>query len=162
MAFSPIAECFGSKDKYFCGVVTTDGAGSPEKYLSGVFAYHRRFLLLGYTYCFHILVGVVFVQSVSCEYARENGGACLAYALDGKDGIACIDLDGCMQENGDFSETAQQAFNAASGSYARNRSAERACTFSARRRARTCARSAQTRHRPNASRICDERIIPRQ
>lgn len=30
MAFSPIAECFGSKDKYFCGVVTTDGAGSPR------------------------------------------------------------------------------------------------------------------------------------
>ncbi len=54
----------------------------------------------------------------ACEYARENGGVCLAYALDGKDGIACIDLDGCMQENGDFSETAQQAFNAASGSYA--------------------------------------------
>lgn len=30
MAFSPISECFGSKDKYFCGVVTTDGAGSPR------------------------------------------------------------------------------------------------------------------------------------
>ncbi len=30
MAFSPIAECFGSKDKHFCGVVTTDGAGSPR------------------------------------------------------------------------------------------------------------------------------------
>ena len=30
MAFSPIAECFGSKDKWFCGVVTTDGAGSPR------------------------------------------------------------------------------------------------------------------------------------
>lgn len=30
MAFSPIAECFGSKDKFFCGVVTTDGAGSPR------------------------------------------------------------------------------------------------------------------------------------
>lgn len=30
MAFSPIAECFGSKDKYFCGVVTTDGTGSPR------------------------------------------------------------------------------------------------------------------------------------
>ena len=30
MAFSPIAECFGNKDKYFCGVVTTDGAGSPR------------------------------------------------------------------------------------------------------------------------------------
>lgn len=30
MAFSPIAECFGNKEKYFCGVVTTDGAGSPR------------------------------------------------------------------------------------------------------------------------------------
>ena len=30
MAFGPIAECFGSKDKYFCGVITTDGAGSPR------------------------------------------------------------------------------------------------------------------------------------
>ncbi len=30
MAFSPIAECIGSKDKHFCGVVTTDGAGSPR------------------------------------------------------------------------------------------------------------------------------------
>lgn len=37
--------------------------------------------------------------------------------MDGKDGIACIDLDGCMEENDDFSETAQQAFIAASGSY---------------------------------------------
>ena len=54
----------------------------------------------------------------ACEYAKENGGVALAYALDGKDGIACIDLDGCMAENGDFSETAQQAFIAASGSYA--------------------------------------------
>lgn len=54
----------------------------------------------------------------ACEYARENGGVCLAYALDGKDGIACIDLDGCMQENGDFSDIAQKAFIAASGSYA--------------------------------------------
>lgn len=53
----------------------------------------------------------------ACEYARENGGVCLAYALDGKDNIACIDLDGCMQENGDFSEIAQKAFIAASGSY---------------------------------------------
>lgn len=30
MAFAPIAECFGNKDKSFCGVVTTDGAGSPR------------------------------------------------------------------------------------------------------------------------------------
>ncbi len=54
----------------------------------------------------------------ACQYAKENGGVALAYALDGKDGIACIDLDGCMDENGDFSEIAQQAFIAASGSYA--------------------------------------------
>lgn len=54
----------------------------------------------------------------ACKYAKENGGVCLAYALDGKDGIACIDLDGCMQENGDFSDIAQKAFVAASGSYA--------------------------------------------
>ncbi len=54
----------------------------------------------------------------ACKYAKENGGVCLAYALDGKDGIACIDLDGCMQENDDFSDIAQKAFVAASGSYA--------------------------------------------
>lgn len=54
----------------------------------------------------------------ACKYAKENGGVCLAYALDGKDGIACIDLDGCMAENGDFSDIAQKAFIAASGSYA--------------------------------------------
>ena len=54
----------------------------------------------------------------ACEFAKKIGGVCLAYALDGKDEIACIDLDGCMAENGDFSEIAQQAFIAASGSYA--------------------------------------------
>ncbi len=30
MAYSPIAECFGRQDKWFCGVVTSDGAGSPR------------------------------------------------------------------------------------------------------------------------------------
>ncbi len=30
MAYSPIAECFGRKEKWFCGVVVTDGAGSPR------------------------------------------------------------------------------------------------------------------------------------
>ncbi len=54
----------------------------------------------------------------ACKYAKENGGVCLAYALEWDSDIACIDLDGCMQENGDFSEIAQQAFNAANGSYA--------------------------------------------
>lgn len=30
MAYAPIAECFGQKDKWFCGVIITDGAGSPR------------------------------------------------------------------------------------------------------------------------------------
>ena len=30
MAYAPIAECFGKMDKWFCGVVVTDGAGSPR------------------------------------------------------------------------------------------------------------------------------------
>lgn len=35
MAFAPIAECFQKQDKWFCGVVTTDGAGSPR---NGIYA----------------------------------------------------------------------------------------------------------------------------
>lgn len=35
MAFSPIAECFQKPDEWFCGVVTTDGAGSPR---NGIYA----------------------------------------------------------------------------------------------------------------------------
>src|SRR5690554_2118609 len=30
MAFGPIAKCYGLKDKWFTGVVVTDGAGSPR------------------------------------------------------------------------------------------------------------------------------------
>lgn len=30
MSFAPISECFARQDKWFCGVVTTDGAGSPR------------------------------------------------------------------------------------------------------------------------------------
>ena len=51
------------------------------------------------------------------EYAKHDGGVALAYALDGKDNIACIDLDGCMTENGDFSEFANSVFNATEGMY---------------------------------------------
>lgn len=53
----------------------------------------------------------------ACKFARENGAVTLAYALDGEDKIACIDLDGCMQENGDFSELAQKTFNLGNGTY---------------------------------------------
>ena len=35
MAYAPIAECFGKVDKWFSGVVVTDGAGSPR---SGLYA----------------------------------------------------------------------------------------------------------------------------
>lgn len=35
MAYAPISECFGKKDKWFSGVVVTDGAGSPR---SGIYA----------------------------------------------------------------------------------------------------------------------------
>ena len=35
MAFAPIEECFQKSDKWFCGVVTTDGAGSPR---NGIYA----------------------------------------------------------------------------------------------------------------------------
>lgn len=35
MAYAPTAECFGKKDKWFSGVVVTDGAGSPR---SGLYA----------------------------------------------------------------------------------------------------------------------------
>ncbi len=31
MAYAPIAECFGKTDKWFGGVVVTDGAGSPRR-----------------------------------------------------------------------------------------------------------------------------------
>ena len=35
MAYAPIAECFGSKDKWFGAIIVTDGAGSPR---SGLYA----------------------------------------------------------------------------------------------------------------------------
>ena len=35
MAYAPIAECFGNKDKWFGAIVVTDGAGSPR---SGLYA----------------------------------------------------------------------------------------------------------------------------
>lgn len=35
----------------------------------------------------------------ACEYAKKNGGVTLAYAVDGKDNICCIDLDHCIKDN---------------------------------------------------------------
>lgn len=34
------------------------------------------------------------------KYLKEKGGTTVAYALDGKDNVACIDLDGCYDEKG--------------------------------------------------------------
>ena len=45
----------------------------------------------------------------ACKFAKENGGATLAYALDGKDNIACIDIDHCINENGEYSVVARDA-----------------------------------------------------
>ncbi|MCD8294894.1 MAG: DUF3849 domain-containing protein [Clostridia bacterium] len=53
------------------------------------------------------------------EYARTHGGDTLAYALDGKDGICCIDVDDCLDENGSFTPAAARARAAVpAGSYA--------------------------------------------
>ena len=43
----------------------------------------------------------------ACKYARANGGVALAYALDGKDKICCVDIDGCIDGNGNLSELSQ-------------------------------------------------------
>ena len=34
------------------------------------------------------------------KYLKEQGGTTIAYALDGKDNVSCIDLDHCYDENG--------------------------------------------------------------
>ncbi len=44
--------------------------------------------------------------NTACEYAKKNGGVALAYALDGKDNIACIDLDKCKNEKGEYTDLA--------------------------------------------------------
>ncbi|MDE6398396.1 MAG: hypothetical protein K2L51_03655, partial [Clostridiales bacterium] len=54
----------------------------------------------------------------ACEYARENGGVTLGYALDGKDGVACIELNECMADNGDVSALAAEIFRKGNGTYA--------------------------------------------
>lgn len=51
------------------------------------------------------------------EYAKKNGGVALAYALDGKDGIACIDLDDCFEENGDMTPFAKSLYDRCDGMY---------------------------------------------
>jgi N12 class adenine-specific DNA methylase len=51
------------------------------------------------------------------EYAKYHGGVALAYALDGKDGIACIDLDDCYEANGDMTPFAADLYKKCNGMY---------------------------------------------
>lgn len=50
----------------------------------------------------------------ACKYARANGGVAVAYALDGKDKICCVDIDGCIDNDGNLSALSQ-AFLSKSG-----------------------------------------------
>jgi hypothetical protein len=53
----------------------------------------------------------------ACEYAKKNGGEVLAYALDGKDKICCIDLDRCIDEKGNRSDLAIRLMMRSKGTY---------------------------------------------
>lgn len=52
------------------------------------------------------------------EYVREHGGTTIAYALDGKDKVSCVDIDRCFGENGELSETAKEALKRSGTTYA--------------------------------------------
>ena len=54
----------------------------------------------------------------ACKYAKEHGGVALAYALDGTDGIACIDLDHCIGEDGKRSALADEVLAKCGKTYA--------------------------------------------
>ena len=53
----------------------------------------------------------------ACKYAKEHGGVALAYALDGTDGIACIDLDHCIGEDGKRSALAEEVLTKCGKTY---------------------------------------------
>ena len=53
----------------------------------------------------------------ACKYAKEHGGVALAYALDGKDGIACIDLDKCIGEDGKCTPLAEEVLSKCGKTY---------------------------------------------
>ena len=54
----------------------------------------------------------------ACKYAKEHGGVALAYALDGTDGIACIDLDHCVGKDGKRSALADEVLAKCGKTYA--------------------------------------------
>ena len=51
------------------------------------------------------------------KYLREKGGTTIAYALDGKDKIACLDFDGCYDENRLPNETVKEALSKCGATY---------------------------------------------
>lgn len=53
----------------------------------------------------------------ACRYAGENGGVALGFALDGKDGIACIDLDGCVDKDGNYTPLANDLLSKCGKTY---------------------------------------------
>ena len=53
----------------------------------------------------------------ACKFASEHGGVTLAYALDGKDGLACIDLDHCIDDNGNYSDLAKEVLSKCGKTY---------------------------------------------
>ena len=52
------------------------------------------------------------------KYLKEKGGTTVAYALDGKDNISCIDLDRCYDENGQPSALAKEVLSKCGKTYA--------------------------------------------
>ena len=53
----------------------------------------------------------------ACKYAKEHGGVALAYALDGTDGIACIDLDHYVGKDGKRSALADEVLSKCGKTY---------------------------------------------
>ena len=51
------------------------------------------------------------------KYLKEKGGTTIAYALDGKDNIACIDLDRCYDENGQPTTLAKEILSKCGKTY---------------------------------------------
>ena len=51
------------------------------------------------------------------KYLKEKGGTTVAYALDGKDNVSCIDLDRCYDENGQSSALAKEILSKCGKTY---------------------------------------------
>ena len=51
------------------------------------------------------------------KYLKEKGGTTIAYALDGKDNVSCIDIDHCYDENGQPSALAKEVLSKCGKTY---------------------------------------------